>query len=131
MKIQEIDIESPPGLVSLPDVKYPIEIEGGSHKNVEVSISGIGIEPGSYPSWFTITSNCETSPRYRDELLNVTVKQLEAYPHYVAIDFGTTNSCCAYIDVDTYQPKLIPLRGAAGFSGDYAVVNCLSQPPRN
>ena len=114
LKIQEIDIESPPGLVSLPDVKYPIEIEGGSHKNVEVSISGIGIEPGSYPSWFTITSNCETSPRYRDELLNVTVKQLEAYPHYVAIDFGTTNSCCAYIDVDTYQPKLIPLRGAAG-----------------
>ena len=114
LKIQEIDIESPPGLVSLPDVKYPIEIEGGSHKNVEVSISGIGIEPGSYPRWFTITSNCETSPRYRDELLNVTVKQLEAYPHYVAIDFGTTNSCCAYIDVDTYQPKLIPLRGAAG-----------------
>ena len=114
LKIQEIAIEAPPGLVSLPDVKYPIEIEGGSHKNVEVSISGIGIEPGSYPSWFTITSNCETSPRYRDELLNVTVKQLEAYPHYVAIDFGTTNSCCAYIDVDTYQPKLIPLRGAAG-----------------
>ncbi|RKU30061.1 hypothetical protein C6495_13555 [Candidatus Poribacteria bacterium] len=114
LKIQEIDIESPPGLVRLPDVKYPIEIEGGSHKNVELSISGIGIEPGSYPSWFTITSNCETSPRYRDELLNVTVKQLEAYPHYVAIDFGTTNSCCAYIDVDTYQPKLIPLRGAAG-----------------
>ena len=114
LKIQEIAIEAPPGLVSLPDVKYPIEIEGGSHKNVEVSISGIGIEPGSYPSWFTITSNCETSPRYRDELLNVTVKQLEAYPHYVAIDFGTTNSCCAYIDVDTYQPKLIPLRGEAG-----------------
>ena len=114
LKIQEIAIEAPPGLVSLPDVKYPIEIEGGSHKNVEVSISGIGIEPGSYPSWFIITSNCETSPRYRDELLNVTVKQLEAYPHYVAIDFGTTNSCCAYIDADTYQPKLIPLRGAAG-----------------
>ena len=113
LKIQEIDIEGQPGLVSLPDVKYPIEIEGGRHKNVEVSISGIGIEPGAYPIEFTITSNCETSPRYRDKLLNVTVEKLEEYPQYVAIDFGTTNSCCAYIDVDTYEPKLIPLGGEA------------------
>ena len=113
LKIQEIDIEGQPGLVSLPDVKYPIEIEGGRHKNVEVSICGVGIEPGAYPIGFTITSNCETSPRYRDELLNVTVEKLKEYPHYVAIDFGTTNSCCAYIDVDTYEPKLIPLGGAA------------------
>ena len=114
LKIQEIDIEGQPGLVSLPDVKYPIEIEGGRHKNVEVSICGVGIEPGAYPIEFTITSNCETSPRYRDKLLNVTVEKLEEYPQYVAIDFGTTNSCCAYIDVDTYEPRLIPLGGEAG-----------------
>ena len=114
LKIQEIDIEGQPGLVNLPDVKYPIEIEGGSHKNVEVSISGVGIEPGAYPIGFTITSNCETSPRSRDELLNVLVEKLKEYPHYVAIDFGTTNSCCAYIDVDTYEPKLIPLGGEVG-----------------
>lgn len=113
LKIQKIDIEGQPGLVNLPDVKYPIEIEGGSHKNVEVLISGVGIEPGAYPIGFTITSNCETSPRYRDELLNVRVEKLEEYPHYVAIDFGTTNSCCAYIDADTFQSKLIPLGGEA------------------
>ena len=113
LKIQEIDIEGQPGLVSLPDVKYPIEIEGGSHENVKISISSVGIEPGAYPIGFTIISNCETSPRYRDELLNVMVEKLEAYPHYVAIDFGTTNSCCAYIDVDTFQPRLIPLGGEA------------------
>lgn len=113
LKIQEIDIEGQPGLVSLPDVKYPIEIAGGSHENVAVSISSVGIEPGAYPIGFTIISNCETSPRYRDELLNVMVAKLEAYPHYVAIDFGTTNSCCAYIDVDTYESKLIPLGGEA------------------
>ena len=113
LKIQEIDIEGQPGLVSLPDVTYPIEIEGGSHENVAVSISSVGIEPGAYPIGFTITSNCETSPRYRDELLNVMVEKLEAYPHYVAIDFGTTNSCCAYIDLDTFQSKLIPLGGEA------------------
>ena len=113
LKIQEIDIEGQPGLVSLPDVKYPIEIEGGNHENVEVSISGVGIEPGAYPIKFTIISNCETSPRYRDELLNVMVAKLKEYPLYVAIDFGTTNSCCAYIDVDTFEPKLIPLGGEA------------------
>ena len=114
LKIQEISVEGTPGLVSLSDVKYPIEIESGNHENVEISICGVGVEPGAYPIGFTITSNCETSPRYRDELLNVMVEKLEAYPHYVAIDFGTTNSCCAYIDVDTYEPRLIPLRGAAG-----------------
>ncbi len=114
LKIQEIDIEGPPGLVSLPDVKYPIEIEGGGHRNVDVLVSAVDIEPGAYPIRFTI--NCETAPRYEDVLLNVKVERLEPYPHYVAIDFGTTNSCCAYIDEATYEPKLIPLRGEAGSS---------------
>ena len=30
--------------------------------------------------------------------MSVTVKERKEYLHYLAIDFGTTNSCCAYID---------------------------------
>lgn len=124
LEIRKIEIESSPGFVSLQDVKYPIEIAGGSHKNVNVLVSAVDKEPGSYPIRFTIDANDEplfidkASDKAQDEdiLLNVTVERLEAYPHYVAIDFGTTNSCCAYIDIDTLKPHLIPLEGEAASS---------------
>ena len=108
LTVQHIAFSDPTGLVRLPNVDFPINVEGGKHQNVDVLISADSIEPATYPINFTITSNCETGPRYQD-VLNVTVKQREEYPHYLAIDLGTTNSCCAYIDLDTYAPKLIPL----------------------
>lgn len=121
LEIRKIDIEGTPGLVSLQDVKYPIEIEGGSHRNVDVLVSAVDKEPGSYPIRFTTDANDKSlssdkapdKAQDEDILLNVTVERLEPYPHYVAIDFGTTNSCCAYIDVNTLKPHLIPLEGEA------------------
>ena len=70
-------------------------------------ISNDGLQPGTYAINFTIHSNCEADPQYQYDL-NVTVKQREEYPYYLAIDFGTTNSCCAYIDKN-HNKKLLPL----------------------
>ena len=106
--IQNIVFNSPSKLVQLPNVEFPLRIEGSEHHNIEMQISAVGIEPKTYPINFTINSNCEDAPEY-EGVLNVNVKELEAYPHYLAIDFGTTNSCCAYIDLDSFEPKLIPL----------------------
>ena len=108
LTIQDIIFNSPSNLVQLPDLEFPIEIEGGKHQNIELQVSAEGIEPETYPINFNINSNCEDASEYED-VLNVKVNKLEEYPHYLAIDFGTTNSCCAYIDLDTYKPKLIPL----------------------
>ncbi len=97
------------GSVRLPNVNFPINIEAGEHEDVDIVVSADGIEPGTYRTNFTIISNCATAPRYQD-ILNVTVKQREEYPYYLAIDFGTTNSCCAYVDDSVHDaPQLVPL----------------------
>ena len=107
LRVQNIVYRAPSNLVQLPNLEYPINIEGGGHQNIEMLISDDGLEPGTYPINFTINSNCEVDPQYQ-YVLNVTVKQREEYPYYLAIDFGTTNSCCAYIDKN-YDVKLLPL----------------------
>ena len=111
--VQDMTFNAPHGLVRLPNVSFPIKIEGGKHQNVDILISADAIKPATYPINFTITSNCEASRQYRD-VLNVTVRPQEEYPYYLAIDFGTTNSCCAYIDDSVHDdPQLIPLDSKA------------------
>ena len=112
LEIQNIVIDDPSNLVQLQNVEDRIKIKDGEHQNVDLLISAGGVEHGNYPINFTINSNCKTAPQYQG-VLNVWVKKQEEYPHYLAIDFGTTNSCCAYVDLDTYEPKLIPLDSAA------------------
>ena len=107
LTIQDIVFNSPANSVQLTDFEFPINIEGGGYYNVELQISAVDIEPGTYPINFTIASNCAAKPQYQ-YVLNVTVKQREEYPYYLAIDFGTTNSCCAYIDKN-HDRKLLPL----------------------
>ena len=103
LTIQNIVFNSPSKLVQLPNLEFPINIEGGEHHNIEIQVSAIGIEPSTYPVNFTINSDCEDVPKY-EAVLSVSVKELEAYPHYLAIDFGTTNSCCAYLgSQDVFQ----------------------------
>ena len=107
LTIHNIVFNSPSKLVQLPNVEFPLNIEGSEHHNIEMQISAVGIEPKAYPINFTINSNCEDAPEYKG-VLNVNVKELEAYPHYLAIDFGTTNSCCAYLGSQDV-PQLIQL----------------------
>ena len=107
LRVQNIVCQDPSNLVRLPNLEYPINIEGGRHQDIEVQISADGIEPATYPINFTIKSNCEDAPEYQG-VLNVKVNELEEYPHYLAIDFGTTNSCCAYLGSQDV-PQLIQL----------------------
>ena len=107
LTIQNIVFNGPSKLVQLLNLEFPIDIEGGAHHNIEMQISAIGIESRTYLVHFTIDSNCEDTPKYKD-VLNVNVKELEAYPYYLAIDFGTTNSCCAYLGSQDV-PQLIQL----------------------
>ena len=112
LTVKGITISDPPDLARLLNVDFPINIEGGEHQNVEVLVSAEDIEPETYPINLTVLSNCETNPQYQG-ILNVTVKQREEYPHYLAIDFGTTNSCCAYTDLADYKLELIEIDGKA------------------
>lgn len=110
LTIQNIEFNDPSNLLQLSNLEYPINIEGEGHYNIDMQISADSLEPGDHQINFTINSNCVENPQYED-ILNVRVNELKEYPHYLAIDFGTTNSCCAYIDLETYEPKLIPIDG--------------------
>ena len=89
--------------------KYPINIPAEEHYNVDMVISANGVDPETHRINFTIHSNCGTASQYQDTLIVSVIKQQE-YLYYLAIDFGTTNSCCAYIDdLESKNPELIPL----------------------
>ena len=121
LTITNIILANTSDLVQLTDLEFPIIIEGkkeeeketGKHQEIGISVSSINTPPGTYPINFTIISNCETAPEYQ-YTLNVTVKEREESPHYLTIDFGTTNSCCAYIDDNNnFALELIPLEERA------------------
>ena len=108
LRIKNIALADSSDLIQLPDLEFPITIEGGKHQNVDIIVSSVNTQPKTHPVKFIIISNCATTPKYQ-HTFNVSVKEREIYPHYLAIDFGTTNSGCAYIDDNTYSLKLIPL----------------------
>ncbi len=109
--IQNIEFNDPSNLLQLSNIEYPINIESGGHYNIDMLISADSLEPGDHQINFTINSNCVENPQY-EGILNVRVNELEEYPHYLAIDFGTTNSCCAYIGTEGV-PELIQLESGA------------------
>ena len=118
LTIQNIAFTDPFNLIRMLNVECPITIEGGGQHNVEMQLLAVDVDPGDYTINFTINSNCETAPEY-EYVLNVKVNALEPYPHYLAIDFGTTNSCCAclgspdvpqliQLDSDINQSEIMP-----------------------
>lgn len=108
LRIENIEFNDPSGIVKLKNVEYPINIPAEEHHNIDMVISANGVEPDTYRINYTIHSNCGTNSQYQDTLIVNVVKQQE-YPYYLAIDFGTTNSCCAYFDLDSQNFELIPL----------------------
>ena len=106
--IQNIVFNDPSNVLQSPNLDFPININGGEHYNIEIQISADSIKPGTYPINFTINSNGEDAPEWED-VLDINVKELQAYPHYLAIDFGTTNSCCAYFDLRTDTVEVVHL----------------------
>jgi len=76
---------------------------------LDFQIDARDVKPGIHNIQVTIHSNCceNTNQTY---LLTVEVEEQTEHDYYIAIDFGTTNSCCAYIDEsDKFKIKLVQL----------------------
>lgn len=106
--ISNVTIDEASGLVKLL-TPLPIRIRGDDSQNLLLLFDGTNMEPGTRNLSFTIHSNCCRTPSWTDTL-TVTVEEITKHPYYIAVDFGTTNSCCAYIDKrDGYKVKLVSL----------------------
>ena len=92
------------------DLPRPLE----PSKAVEVRLRARGdvLPPGDYEIPLEVHTD-EGAPTRATA--RVTVLPLRPYPGYIGIDFGTTNSACAYEDAVTHRPRLVPLEtGATG-----------------
>jgi hypothetical protein len=94
----------------------PIRIEGGSRREVRFRFdtadpsangNGLGVGLGLYKIVIVLQTNLpEVEQRIR---LLISVEEISNYPGILAIDFGTSNTCCALLAYDEDQFRLIPI----------------------
>lgn len=105
-------------IVELSTENYPLMIEGGQSKDMRLQIQAANTVPGLHHIDFVVNSNCSDNPRWISKL-GVQVDEMSDYLGYMAIDFGTTNSCCALIN-EKGEPKLIDIEGQLENGGGLA-----------
>jgi len=77
---------------------YPIAIPSGGYHQIGFVLVADDIGEGIHAAKITLLTNLPSPHQQRDLFVLVSVKRLEDFEGTLAIDFGTTNSCCAYID---------------------------------
>ena len=91
------------------DTAYPLRLSANQTETLDFQMDARDVEPGIYNTQIVVNSNC-CEKTTRTYLLTVEVEEQTEYDYYIGIDFGTTNSCCAYIDEsDQFTIKLVPL----------------------
>jgi len=87
---------------------YPINIKSGSYLHVTFAVQTDQIGEGSHLTKLTFLTNAPGNGRQKEYFVEAFVRQMPEYDGVVAIDFGTTNSCCAFLDKSTLH-DLIPI----------------------
>jgi hypothetical protein len=87
---------------------YPINIQSGDYLHVTFAVQTDQISEGSHLNKITFLTNAPGEGRQKEYFVEAFVRQMPEYDGVVAIDFGTTNSCCAFLDKST-RHGLIPI----------------------
>ncbi len=87
---------------------YPINIPSGGYLHVTYTVQTDLIGEGSHLTKLTFLTNAPGEGRQKEYFVEAFVRQMPDYDGVVAIDFGTTNSCCAFLDKST-RHGLIPI----------------------
>jgi len=107
LEIYDITTDESEDLLTVINV-FPLRILMGEKKEVGLNICGrLKQGQASFSVRIEINSNCGSYSN-RKLSLQVLVRTFSEHRNYLAIDFGTTNSCVAYLD-KVGRPKLIPL----------------------
>ena len=111
-EITQITAQRHSSLLQFHSSDLPRLLEPGRTVEVRLRARGDALPPGDYEIPLEVHADEGVPTR---ATAGVTVLPLRPYPGYIGIDFGTTNSACAYEDPDTHRPRLVPLeRGATG-----------------
>lgn len=87
---------------------YPITIKSGSYLHLTFALQTEQIEEGSHLNKLTFLTNTPGEGKQKEYCVEAFVRHMPEYDGVIAIDFGTTNSCCAFLDRSTLH-DLIPI----------------------
>lgn len=106
LQIYDIKIDAP-WLRLSGAVNYPLTIASGDYQALTLTISTDEMNNGVQPARIVFLTNIPGTEKERKVDVDVEVRQMPEFDGELSIDFGTTNSCCAYLDADKLD--LIPI----------------------
>lgn len=77
---------------------YPLVIPGGGYHQLTFRVDADEIGERLHVAKISLLTNLPAPADQRELYVDVNVRRMEEFKGTLAIDFGTTNSCCAYID---------------------------------
>lgn len=97
LQIQEIKIDAewlhPSGSIT-----YPFIIPSGQYHGLTLTAATGALHEAVHPARITVVTNAPGTDRQRDIHVDMNVSRMSDFKGQLAIDFGTTNSCCAFLE---------------------------------
>lgn len=107
LSIHNIQIEEAPWLQLSGAVSYPLNIASGRYHGLTLNILAKNLSEGKHSAKITFLTNVPGANK-EEIFIDVAVRQMPQFEGVLAIDFGTTNSCCAFLN-RFGQVELIPV----------------------
>lgn len=97
LKILKIDSDVS-WLRSTSAIVYPLVIASGQYQHVTFEAEVDELSGGTHHAKLMFLTNTSGLTKQHDVFVELEVRQMPDFDGVLAIDFGTTNSCCAFID---------------------------------
>lgn len=79
-------------------ITYPLIIPSGQFHGLTLTAATGALNEIVHPARITVVTNVPGTDRQRDIHVDMNVSRMSDFKGQLAIDFGTTNSCCAFLE---------------------------------
>ena len=104
-------LKTAPALEALQISPLPQIVAGGDACEVEFELNLESLKPGLHPLTLEVRTNCPELLR-QSYKVSIEVRELRDFDGIIAIDFGTSNTCCAVLE-NGAEFESIPLDGSS------------------
>lgn len=104
-------------------INYPLAIASGQYHAVTLTATTSDLGEGVHPARVTFVTNTPGEQREKHVPVDIEVRDMPIFEGTLAIDFGTNNSCCGFLDAQDIL-TLIPI-GELGDGGRTTVSSAI------
>lgn len=97
LQIQDIKIDAP-WLQPSGTITFPLTVASGQYHGLTLMATTSELNETVHPARITVLTNIPGTDRQRDIHVDMSVRRMPDFDGEIAIDFGTTNSCCAFLN---------------------------------